>query len=88
MLSGGSTPRTLYGLFATEFRDRIPWTRVHVFWGDERCIPPDDAASNYRMAREALLDEVSVPAAHVHRIHGEDTPAAAAAAYARGPRSL
>lgn len=81
-LSGGSTPRGLYEVLATpRHARRIDWSRLHVFWGDERCVPPDDPASNYRMAREALLDRVPVPPANVHRIHGEDPPAAAAAAH-------
>lgn len=65
-LSGGSTPRTLYTLLASQFRDSIPWAHVHVFWGDERYVPPDDVRSNYRMAREALLERVPCPTANVH----------------------
>jgi 6-phosphogluconolactonase len=84
VLSGGSTPRALYTLLATsDYGARIDWSRVHVFWSDERCLPPDDSASNYRMARETLLDAVPLRPAQVHRIHGEDAPAAAAAAYER-----
>jgi 6-phosphogluconolactonase len=66
VLSGGSTPRTLHGLLASRFREQIPWTHVHIFWGDERYVPPGDAHSNYRMARETLLDHVPCPAANVH----------------------
>jgi 6-phosphogluconolactonase len=66
VLSGGSTPRTLFTLLASQFRYRIPWARVHVFWGDERYVPPDDPRSNYGMARETLLDHVPCPAANVH----------------------
>lgn len=81
-LAGGSTPRAVYAsLSAPPCRDRIPWDAVHVFFGDERCVPPDDPRSNYRMAREALLDAVPLPAANVHRIRGEDDPAAEAARY-------
>ncbi|HEV2671000.1 MAG TPA: 6-phosphogluconolactonase [Gemmatimonadales bacterium] len=83
-LSGGSTPRAFYTLLATEpYASRVEWPRVQWFWSDERCVPPDAAASNYRMAREALLDRVPVAAASIHRIHGEDDPTEAAAAYER-----
>jgi 6-phosphogluconolactonase len=60
---------------------QVDWSRVHILWGDERCVPPDHAESNYRMARETLLDRVPIPSAHVHRIHGEDDPEAAATRY-------
>ena len=68
VLSGGSTPRTLYQLLASDFRNRIPWANVHIFWGDERYVPPDDPGSNYRMAREALLDHVPCPPANIHPV--------------------
>jgi len=81
-LSGGGTPRGLYEMLAAPpYREQIPWQRMHVFWGDERCVPPDHPGSNYRMAREALLDHVHIPARNVHRIHGELGPEAAAQAY-------
>ncbi len=66
VLSGGSTPRTLYRMLSSQFRDQIPWTKVHVFWGDERYVPLTDSHSNYRMARETLLDHVPCPAGNVH----------------------
>ena len=88
-LSGGSTPRCTYERLATEpLVSRVMWSHVQVVWGDERCVPPDHPESNYRMAREALLDRVPVPAAHVHRIHGEDDPAATAALYEATMRAL
>jgi 6-phosphogluconolactonase len=79
VLSGGSTPRTLYELLATELRDRIPWRDLLVFWGDERYVSHDDRLSNYRLAREALLDRVPCPAANVHPMptHLADPDAAA-----------
>ena len=78
-LSGGSTPRRLYELLATPaIAARIDWPRVHVYWGDERCVPPAHPASNFRMADEALLAHVPLPAGNVHRIAGEDEPDAAA----------
>ena len=86
-LSGGSTPRRLYALLAdasAPFLASVPWGGVHVFWGDERHVPPDDPQSNYRMAREELLSRVPVPAENVHRIEGERKSASdAAAAYER-----
>jgi len=88
-LSGGSTPRDTYRQLATEaLVSRVTWSRVQVLWGDERCVPPDHAESNYRMARETLLDRVPVPAANVHRIHGEDDPATAAGVYEATLRAL
>jgi 6-phosphogluconolactonase len=88
-LSGGSTPRPLYELLASEpYVARIDWSRVHLFWGDERCVPPDHPDSNYRMTREALLDRVQIPTENVHRIHGEAEPHEAAAAYERELREL
>ncbi|MBI3456353.1 MAG: 6-phosphogluconolactonase [Candidatus Rokubacteria bacterium] len=90
-LAGGSTPRALYGLLAGDasFRARIPWGGTHFFWGDERHVPADDPASNYRMAHEAMLSRVPVPAANVHRIPTENPDAAAAAdAYERELRDF
>ncbi len=81
-LSGGSTPRTAYGLLASDFRDRVRWANVDCFWSDERCVPPDHPESNFRMANEALLSRVEIPAANVHRMKGEDPdPARAAQEY-------
>lgn len=81
-LSGGSTPRRVYQLLASdEFRERVDWARTHIFFGDERCVPPDDADSNYRMADEALLARVPVPARNVHRIMGEGDAVANARLY-------
>lgn len=81
-LSGGTTPQRLYRLLGTDpYACRVDWSRVHAFWGDERGVAPDNPASNYRMASKALLTRVPIPAENVHRIRGEDEPAAAAAAY-------
>jgi 6-phosphogluconolactonase len=88
-LAGGSTPRRTYERLAAEpLASRVNWSRVHVLWGDERCVPPDHAESNYRMARETLLDHVPLPAANVHRIHGEDVPPLAAARYEATMRTV
>lgn len=81
-LSGGSTPRKLYAMLAEpDFARRIPWNRVHLFWGDERCVPPDDPESNYGMVQEALLRKISIPATNVYRIRGEIPPEQAATEY-------
>jgi 6-phosphogluconolactonase len=88
-LAGGSTPRGLYAALAmSEVASLVDWRRTHVFWGDERCVPPDDPASNYRLARITLLDRVAIPAANVHRIRGEDAPEQAAVAYERELRQV
>ena len=88
-LSGGSTPRDTYLRLGTgALVSKVMWSRVQVLWGDERCVPPHDVESNYRMARETLLDRVPVPTAHVHRIHGEDDPATAAEVYETTLRAL
>ena len=81
-LAGGATPNGLYALLASKpFRSRVPWHAVHVFWGDERCVPPDDPRSNYRAAYELLLAHVPVLPANIHRIEGEREPSEAAARY-------
>ena len=81
-LSGGSTPRRLYQVLASPPYDKgMAWDQWHIFWGDERCVPPDHEDSNYRMASEALLDQVRVPFAHVHRMRGEAVPEEAADEY-------
>jgi 6-phosphogluconolactonase len=87
-LAGGSTPTAAYRLLAGGLGEQIDWARVLVFWGDERCVPPDDPQSNYRMARDALLDHVPIPAASVHRIRGELEPRVAAEEYERLLKAL
>ncbi len=68
-LSGGSTPKKLYGLLAQEpYRSQIDWNSVEIFWSDERCVPPDDAESNYLMAKQVLLSKVPIPANQIHRM--------------------
>jgi 6-phosphogluconolactonase len=80
-LAGSNTPRRSYELLAAE--TGIDWSQVHIWFGDERCVPPDDSGSNYRMAHETLISRIDIPEANVHRIRGEDDPDAAAAAYSR-----
>jgi 6-phosphogluconolactonase len=82
-LTGGSGPVEAYHLLAEEpFRSRIPWNAVHLFWGDERCVPPGHERSNFRMASEAFIARVPIPTANVHRMRGELRPAEGAARYA------
>jgi 6-phosphogluconolactonase len=88
-LAGGTSPGATYALLARgEFAARVDWTRVHVFWGDERCVPPHDPGSNFRLADESLLSHVPIPAANLHRVRGELEPQAAAEAYAAELRAF
>lgn len=83
-ISGGSTPKAAFKLLADPAQPwlaRMPWQKLELFWVDERCVPPDDPDSNYRMTREALLDHVPLPANQVHRMEGELEPEVAAARY-------
>jgi 6-phosphogluconolactonase len=81
-LSGGSTPKSLYALLVSErYRDRLDWSRVHLFWGDERCVPPDHPESNFRMVHEALLNKIRIAPQNIHRMAGEKEPGTAAADY-------
>lgn len=82
-LSGGNTPLPAYRLLAGEFAERVDWSRAHLFWADERCVPPAHEASNYGAARAALLEHIPIPPAQAHRIEGELPPPAAAEAYTR-----
>jgi 6-phosphogluconolactonase len=78
-LSGGSTPKNLYNLLATNARTALPWDRMFFFWGDERHVPPTDPESNYQMVEEAMLSKIPVAAGNVFRIKAENPDAAAAA---------
>jgi 6-phosphogluconolactonase len=81
-LAGGGTPRPVYELLAAPARaSAIDWSRTQLLFGDERCVPPEDARSNYSMVKRALLEHAPVPAANVHRIRGEDDPERAARDY-------
>jgi 6-phosphogluconolactonase len=81
-LSGGSTPEYIFRYLSEKYADRISWEKLLVFWGDERCVPPEDAESNFRMAYENLLQNVPIPDANIFRIKGEDDPATEARQYA------
>jgi len=89
-LSGGETPKLLYARLAAEpYRSRVPWDRLQVFWGDERCVPPDDPRSNFRLAHEMLLSKVPLPENRIHRMPADTADhAAAAAAYAETLRAV
>jgi 6-phosphogluconolactonase len=88
-LSGGDTPRALYRLLARQqFSQKVPWRHVQLYWGDERCVPPDDAASNYGMAHEAFIRHVPVPADNVHPVSCAQDAATAAQAYEGTLRDL
>jgi 6-phosphogluconolactonase len=81
-LSGGSTPKALYQVLAGEpWRRAVDWTAVELYFGDERCVPPDSELSNYRMALETLISKVPIPPGNVHRMRGEIDPEQAAKEY-------
>jgi 6-phosphogluconolactonase len=73
-LSGGSTPKVLFDLLAEKYAYAIDWEKVHFYWGDERCVPPEHADSNYKMTVEHLFSKVNVPKENIHRILGEEDP--------------
>jgi 6-phosphogluconolactonase len=81
VLTGGSTPRGIYERLATHHAERIEWERVHVFWGDERCVPRDDPQSNFRLAAETLLRRVPLPHSNIYRMPGEVAAEQAAERY-------
>ncbi len=88
-LSGGSTPQRFYSLLGSpSYRDTIDWSRMHVFWADERCVPQDRPESNYKLAHDTFLSSVPLPAENIHRIQGEGEPADAAQAYEDELRSF
>ncbi len=80
-LSGGTTPAATYDMLGSKFHFSIDWKEVQFFWGDERCVPPEDAASNYAMTLRTLLSKLTLKPSQVHRIHGERSPDEAARAY-------
>ena len=81
-LCGGGTPQMLYSLLAQPpYLHTLPWDKIHFFWGDERCVPPDDMDSNYGQARQILLARVPAPAVNIHRMLGEIPPQGAAEDY-------
>ena len=88
-LSGGSTPGRLYSLLATPlYRDAVDWPSLHLFWADERCVPPDHPESNFKLVRDALLSKVALPEGNIHRIIGEAGPERAAREYEEDLRAF
>ncbi|RIV68420.1 6-phosphogluconolactonase [Flagellimonas aequoris] len=81
-LSGGSTPKIVFDVLAENFADQVDWGKVHFYWGDERCVPPTDAESNYKMTVEHLFSKIDVPHENINRILGERDPNGEAMRYA------
>ncbi len=81
-LSGGSTPKEVFKQLAEHFKNEIDWSKVQFYWGDERCVLPDDEESNYKMANEYLFSKIELPLGNIHRIKGENEPIEEAKSYA------
>ncbi|RDY61248.1 6-phosphogluconolactonase [Flagellimonas nanhaiensis] len=81
-LSGGSTPKIVFDVLAQNFSEKIAWKNIHFYWGDERCVPPTDEQSNYKMTVEHLFSKIAVPQENIHRILGENDPNREALRYA------
>ncbi|MEM9836472.1 MAG: 6-phosphogluconolactonase [Bacteroidota bacterium] len=81
-LSGGSTPKLLFKLLADNYQDKIDWSKVHCFWGDERMVPPTDSESNYGVTKALLLDHIDIPAKNIHAVPTELSEMEATSAYA------
>lgn len=73
-LSGGSTPKLIFDILAKDFGNKIDWSNIQFYWGDERCVPPTDDDSNYKMTVEHLFSKIDVPKKNIHRILGENDP--------------
>jgi len=70
-LSGGSTPKAIFDVLVSNYSDKIDWNKIHLYWGDERCVPPTDSESNYKMTVDHLISKVNFPEQNIHRIKGE-----------------
>ncbi|MCL6265582.1 6-phosphogluconolactonase [Flagellimonas myxillae] len=81
-LSGGSTPKIVFEVLASDYGDKIDWSNIHFYWGDERCVPPTDDQSNYKMTVEHLFSKIKVPQENIHRVLGENDPTPEAMRYA------
>jgi 6-phosphogluconolactonase len=80
-LSGGNTPKFIFQKIAADYKNKFDWNRIHLFWGDERCVPPDDDESNFGMTKKYLLNQITIPEHNVHRIKGEKDPVTEAERY-------
>ncbi|MGB3776587.1 MAG: 6-phosphogluconolactonase [Leeuwenhoekiella sp.] len=80
-LSGGSTPKIIFDFMAEHYKEDLDWSRIHLFWGDERCVPPSDEESNYKMTKDHLLSKVDIPEENIFRIKGENDPKTEAKRY-------
>jgi len=80
-LSGGSTPELLYSVIGDHFSESVNWKNVHFFWGDERCVPPDNPESNFGMTDRSLFRKINIPSDNIHRIRGEADPAGEVSRY-------
>ena len=87
-VSGGSTPKVLFQILAEQYADAIPWSKIHLFWVDERCVPPTDGDSNYGMTVAKLLSHIDIPDRNVHRIRGENPPEKEAVQYGAAVTAL
>lgn len=81
-LSGGSTPKVVFDHLSLNYRDKMDWSKMHFFWGDERCVPPEDEQSNYAMTKHHLFSKITIPEENINRILGESEPSAEAMRYA------
>lgn len=73
-LPGGNTPKKLFCILGNKYKDEIPWERIHFWWGDERCVPPDNLNSNFKLAQDHLFSHIEVPEENIHRMKGENIP--------------
>jgi len=80
-ISGGSTPKQLFETLAKEYKDKIEWDKVNIYWADERCVPPDNDESNFGMTSNILFSKILIPESNIHRIYGENDPAAEVVRY-------
>ena len=82
-LSGGNSPKGFFIFLSNNFANDIPWNRIHFWWGDERCVAPDDEQSNYKMTVDYLLSKIIIPEQNIHRIKGEENPEKEAILYSK-----